>query len=139
MTTFASTPVTDMEEPEYFTSMRRDPDQMSFAEYARYVDDQAAAGHPTSALEVTLQRKLAYPAATLVLVLIGIPFAFSTGRKGALYGLGVSVILYVIYYAAMALFTALGSAGYMPPVAAAWAPNILFAVAGFYFMLNVRT
>ena len=72
-------------------------------------------------------------------LLVGVPFAFTTGRRGSLYGLGVSVILAVKYLAAVALFTALGSAGYLNPLAAAWAPNALFAVAGLFFLLNVRT
>lgn len=136
---FTTLPLAGMEGPEYFAATRLDPAQMTFAEYARYVDEQAAAGRPTAALEVTLQKKLAFPAATMVLVLVGIPFAFTTGRRGALYGLGVSVILAVVYFAAVALFTALGSAGYLPPMAAAWAPNGVFAVAGIFFLLHVRT
>ena len=136
---FQAQAVAGMERPEYFASIKRDPAQMSFSEYARYVDEQASAGYPTGALEVTLQKKLAFPAATIVLVMVGIPFAFTTGRRGALYGLGVSVILAVLYYAVVALFQALGSAEYIPAMAAAWAPNALFAVAGVFFMLHVRT
>jgi lipopolysaccharide export LptBFGC system permease protein LptF len=74
-----------------------------------------------------------------VLVLVGIPFAFTTGRRGALYGVGISVIVAVVYYAVLASFTALGAAEQIPPAVAAWAPNTLFALAGFYLMLHVRT
>ena len=52
---------------------------------------------------------------------------------------GITKIRVARYFAAVALFTALGSAEYVPPMAAAWAPNGLFALAGVYFMLHVRT
>jgi lipopolysaccharide export LptBFGC system permease protein LptF len=103
------------------------------------VQEQEAAGYRTAGLRVVLQKKIAWPAATLVLVLVGIPFAFTTGRRGALYGMGIAVILAVVYYAALATFTALGSAELLPPAVAAWAPNALFALGGLYLMLHVRT
>jgi LPS export ABC transporter permease LptG len=139
VTKFDSAPLTGMERPEYFATTPKSPEQMTLGDYSQYIDEQAAAGYPTTALRVTLQKKLAGPIATFVLVLVGIPFGFTTGRRGSLYGLGVSVILAVCYLAGVALFTALGSAGYLPPMAAAWAPNGLFALLGLYLLLHVRT
>ena len=137
--TFDERPLPSLERPEYFAAIRRNPDQMPFAEFSRYVDEQAAAGFPTAALKVGLQEKLAFPAATLILILVGLPFAFTTGRRGALYGVGIALILAVLHLAAVAFFTALGSAEYLPPMAAAWAPNALFGMSGIYLLLHVRT
>lgn len=137
--TFDEQPLPSLERPEYFAALKRHPDQMAFTEYSRYVEEQVAAGFPTASLRVNLQKKLAIPAGTLILVLVGLPFAFSTGRRGALYGVGVALILAVLHLASVALFTALGAAEYLPPVAAAWAPNALFAIAGIYMLLHVRT
>lgn len=139
VTVFEEAPLTSLERPEYFAAIRRHPDQMAFGEFSRYVDEQVAAGFPTAALRVNLQKKLALPAGTLILVLIGLPFAFTTGRRGALYGVGIALILAVLHLAAVAFFTALGSAEYLPPMAAAWAPNAIFAMAGIYMLLHVRT
>ena len=77
--------------------------------------------------------------AALVLVLVGLPFAFKTGRRGALYGVGVACILAVSYYLVQALFGALGDNAQLPPILAAWAPNVLFGAAGIYLLLGVRT
>jgi len=136
---FTERPLARLERPDYFAAIRKAPNQMAFGELSRYVEEQAAAGFPTAALTVDLQKKLAFPAATLVLVLIGLPFAFSTGRRGALYGVGIALILAVLYLAIAAFFTAMGSAEYLPPMAAAWAPNALFGLAGVYMLLHVRT
>jgi lipopolysaccharide export LptBFGC system permease protein LptF len=39
----------------------------------------------------------------------------------------------------MSVFAAVGSGGMMPPLLAAWAPNILFAAMAGYMLLSVRT
>jgi LPS export ABC transporter permease LptG len=139
MEKFVQSALPGMETPDYFASTLRDPNLMAFAEFRRYVEDQAAAGFPTGKLRVDLQKKIAYPAASFVLVLLALPLAFTTGRRGALYGLGICLILAVVYWVALAFFTALGSADYLPPVVAAWGPNVIFALGGIYGLLHVRT
>jgi lipopolysaccharide export LptBFGC system permease protein LptF len=39
----------------------------------------------------------------------------------------------------LTIFGAMGSAGVLPPVLAAWAPNIFFAAGAGYLLLTVRT
>ena len=91
-------------------------------------------------LSVDLYKKVAVPFISLVMVVLGLPFAFRSGKKGSLYGIGLSIGLVVVYYATFAVMSALGEIGFLPPFLAAWAPNILFAGAGTYIMLTlVRT
>src|SRR5688500_14023007 len=75
----------------------------------------------------------------LVMVLLGIRFAFTVGRRGALYGIGVSVVIAIAYLVAMHLFEAMGNHGLLPPFLAAWAPNLLFGTAGLYLMSMLET
>ena len=136
---FEELKVARIEEPAYFASSRAEPNEMTFAEYKDYIADQTAAGYPTEGLQMHLQKKIAFPAAAFVLTLVGLPFAFKTGKKGALYGVGIALILAVTYYAVQALFAALGDNAQLPAVVAAWAPNALFGAAGVYMLLGVRT
>ena len=71
--------------------------------------------------------------------LIGLPFAFKVGKRGSLYGIGVALILVLVYWAAYAMFNALGLEAILPATVAAWAPNVLFGLLGTYLMLYVRT
>jgi len=71
------------------------------------------------------------------MVILGLPFAFRAGRRGSLYGIGLSIFLVVVYYAAFAVMSALGQIGFLPPFLAAWAPNLLFTGAGAYLMLTL--
>ena len=57
----------------------------------------------------------------------------------ALYGIGIGIVLAIVYWIAMSVSAAMGSGGLVPPMLAAWAPNILFGAAAAYMILTVRT
>ena len=84
-----------------------------------------------------LHEKVALPFVSFVMVVLGLPFGFRSGKKGSLYGIGMGIGLVVIYYATFAVLSALGQIGFLPPFLAAWAPNILFTGLGTYMMLTV--
>lgn len=88
---------------------------------------------------VQLQRKVAFPLVTIVMTLLAIPFAVTTGRRGAMYGIGVGIVLAIVYWMTLSIFAAVGSGGWISPMLAAWAPNILFGAAAIYLLLTVRT
>ena len=67
------------------------------------------------------------------------PFAVTTGRRGALYGVGAAIVLAIIYWMTLSICAAIGAGGLLPPMLAAWAPNILFGAAAAYLILTVRT
>jgi lipopolysaccharide export LptBFGC system permease protein LptF len=76
---------------------------------------------------------------TVVMTLIAIPFAAMTGRSGAVYGIGLGMALAIGYWMLMSAFGAVGSAGLLPPLLAAWGPNLLFGAGAAYLLLVVRT
>jgi lipopolysaccharide export LptBFGC system permease protein LptF len=83
--------------------------------------------------------KLAYPLVTLVMAMIGMPFAFATGKRGGVTGFAVAIALAISYQGAAALFEAMGRVNTLPPSLAAWSPDILFALAGGYLLLRTPT
>jgi lipopolysaccharide export LptBFGC system permease protein LptF len=88
---------------------------------------------------VALQRKVAFPFVAVIMTLLAIPFAVTTGRRGALDGIGIGIVIAIVYWTTFILFTAIGSGGLLPPALAAWASNILFGAAAVYMILTVRT
>ena len=86
-----------------------------------------------------LQRKIAFPFATVIMALLAVPFAVTTGRRGAMYGIGIGIALSIAYWVILNVFSALGEGGVMTPMVAAWAPNMLFGAAALYMVLTVRT
>ena len=88
---------------------------------------------------VSLQRKISFPLVTVVMTLLAVPFAVTTGRRGALYGIGVGIVFAIVYWIALAVSGALGAGGVLTPALAAWTPNMLFGSAALYLLLTVRT
>ncbi|MGH9148111.1 MAG: LptF/LptG family permease, partial [Vicinamibacterales bacterium] len=128
-----------LESSRYFASEEPDAELMSYSELRDYVSALQAGGFNVVPYVVSLHRKLAFPFVTLVMTLIAVPFAVTMGRSGALYGIGAGVVLAILYWILISVFGAIGSAGLITPLLAAWAPNILFASAAIYLVLTVRT
>lgn len=129
----------NMEPPEYFETAPPDAELMTYSELQRHVRDLRSSGFNVVPLVVALQRKLAFPLVTIVMTLIAVPFGVTTGRRGAMYGVGLAIGLAIAYWVLMSAFAAMGAGGLLPPLLAAWAPNLLFAAGACYLLLTVRT
>jgi LPS export ABC transporter permease LptG len=135
---FAQRPIS-LEPPRFFSTEEPDADRMTYGELKRYVTELRASGYYIVNYVVLMHRKVAFPFVTVVMTLLAVPFAVSTGRRGALYGIGIGIVMAIIYWIALSVFGALGAGGAMPPALAAWAPNILFGAAAVVMLLTVRT
>lgn len=122
-----------------FESAEVDASLMTYGELSTYIARLEASGFSLAGQRMELQRKLAFPAVTLVMTLIAVPFGVTTGRRGTLYGIGVAIVLAISYFLLTAVFTAAGRAEVLPPVVAAWAANVFFLIAAAYLTLTART
>jgi LPS export ABC transporter permease LptG len=127
------------ETPDDFATEVKAPEQMSYAELRRYIETIKSSGYAADELEVELWEKTSWPAISVVMALIALPFAFRMGKRGALYGIGIALILGIVYWMVFAVFTKFGEVGNLPPLLSAWAGNILFALAAVYSFLHVET
>jgi LPS export ABC transporter permease LptF/LPS export ABC transporter permease LptG len=125
--------------PSYFKSETPDAEMMNYGQLKDYIAKLNASGTYVVPYLVALQRKVAFPFVTVIMTLLALPFAVTTGRRGALYGIGIGIVLAIVYWIALSLFGALGAGGLLAPTLAAWAPNILFGAAALYMNLTVRT
>lgn len=127
------------EKPEEFATEVKEPDQMTFAQLHRYIGTIKKSGYASEELSVKLYEKTSWPAISIVMALIALPFAFRSGKKGALYGVGIALVLGLVYWMLFAIFTKFGEVGNLPAALAAWSANILFALAAIYMFLSVET
>jgi LPS export ABC transporter permease LptG/LPS export ABC transporter permease LptF len=125
--------------PAYFKTDVPDPEQMTYSELRQYIVKLRATGADEVPSVVALQTKIAFPLVTVIMTLIAVPFAVTTGRRGALYGIGAGIVIAIAYWMLLSVFAAFGTAGRLDPMLAAWAPNILFGAAAIYLMFTVRT
>ncbi len=125
--------------PAAFSREIRTPEQMRLGELRSYARRLRSSGYPTGRLETALQGKIATPLLLPLMVLLGIPFAFRIGKRGTLAGIGVGLGLGMVFLIATAFFTKLGEVGVLPPLLAAWSPDVLSATGAAYFSVRLRT
>jgi lipopolysaccharide export LptBFGC system permease protein LptF len=113
--------------------------EMNYNELTAYIADLSQSGIDTIPLRVQLERKLADPAITLVMAILAVPFALSMGKRGSLAGVAIAIAVAISYWVVAGTFSELGNINTLPPLLAAWSPDLLFAIAGFYLLLRTPT
>jgi LPS export ABC transporter permease LptG/LPS export ABC transporter permease LptF len=83
---------------------------------------------------IELHKRFAYPAACLVLMLIGIPLGLSSRRGGKSAGFVVTIALVFIYYFLSSTGVALAREGKVSVFIGVWSANILFAFFGLLLL-----
>ncbi len=134
-TTFLEAP----EASRTFLAGRADPRQMDSLELARFVRARRKAGADVSAIATGLYQKSAIVLAPLLLTLVGLPFSFRYGRKGAVAGIGIALLLGLVYLILGAALVKAGESGSLPPLVAAWGANLFFGLCAAWGLLGVRT
>jgi len=127
------------ERPVDLLAEPKSPDEMRYAELRRYVDALMRSGSNAKKLQVELALKIAIPFICLLIALFGAPLAISTPKSGAAWGVAASLATTFIVLLMFQLAKAIGAGGVMPPLLAAWAPNILVGVASVYLLRKAPT
>ncbi|MHB1045081.1 MAG: LptF/LptG family permease [Thermoanaerobaculia bacterium] len=122
-----------------FLAGRADPRQMNSFELARFIRIRRAAGADVSAIATGLYQKSSVALAPLLLTLVGLPFAFRYGRRGAVAGIGIALLLGLVYLLLGAALVKGGETGSLPPLLAAWGTNVFFSLGAGWGLLGVRT
>ena len=129
------------EKPDYFDIDKgvKPSLQMNYRELQAEIADLGRSGFDTVALRVQLQKKFSLPLFALILAIVAVPFAFQTGYRGAMAGVGVSFAIFIAYWASDKLSEQLGVSNLLTPAVAAWSPDVIFSLFGLYFLARMRT
>jgi LPS export ABC transporter permease LptF len=128
-----------VEPPSYFNREVIQAFQMSWRDLRHYIFGLQTAGFDVSSLTVQWHKKIAYPLIAPVSMLLAIPFAILVGSRGAIGGIALGVAIGICYWAVAALLEAMGGIGQLPPMLAAWSPDLVFFFLGIYFFLKMPT
>jgi lipopolysaccharide export LptBFGC system permease protein LptF len=127
------------EPPSWFVKEEKEYKEMNFEELGTYIHELQASGMNTTPLRVQYYKKFAVPLFALIMAILSIPFAFVAGNRGAMTGVGVSFGIAIAYWTVGTVFDQIGDLNQLPAAMAAWSPDIIFSLAGFYFMARMKT
>jgi LPS export ABC transporter permease LptG/LPS export ABC transporter permease LptF len=88
---------------------------------------------------IELHNRFAYPAACLVLMLVGVPLGVTSRRGGKSSAWVATILLVCVYYSLSLIGTALGRQDKLPAFFAVWSANLLFAAAGIFLLWQMAT
>jgi LPS export ABC transporter permease LptG/LPS export ABC transporter permease LptF len=89
--------------------------------------------------QIEFQKRLAYPAACLVLMLVGVPLGISSRRGGKGAGFVLTIALVFVYYFLSSTGTALARQHKIPAFLGVWQANLIFAVCGLVLLRQMAT
>lgn len=127
------------ERPNWFVKEEKEYKEMNFRELGDYIRELRASGLETTPLQVQYYKKFSVPLFALIMALLSIPFAFVAGNRGAMTGVGISFGIAIAYWVIGTLFEQIGDLNQLPALMAAWTPDILFSLAGLYFLARMKT
>lgn len=128
-----------VEGPNDLSMIRKDSEEMDYWELSDYVKRLKASGYQAINYDVDLQRKMAFPFSSLLMVMISIPFSLNKVRSGgAGKGFAIAVVIAFFYWLLMSVGESLGRSGTIPPLPAAWLANILFGITAVIVMFRIQ-
>jgi len=117
---------------------RRTADEMSGRELRDHIHKLMVGGHDVVRERVGLQFKYSIPLACFIFTLIGVPLGHRFAGRGGFSGVLVALGIGFLYNGVMSWTKALGLAGALHPIAAAWLQNVVFGAVGVWLMCRVR-
>jgi LPS export ABC transporter permease LptG/LPS export ABC transporter permease LptF len=89
--------------------------------------------------QIEMQRRLAFPVACLVLMLIGVPLGTASRRGGKSSGFIFTILLVLVYYLLSNFGIAWAKQGRLPALVGVWLANVVFAAAGLFMLSQMAT
>jgi lipopolysaccharide export system permease protein len=114
------------------------PEEMNFSELRDFIKNQQRSGNdPTNTL-IEYHSRFAFAAASLIVLLFGLPLSANKHRGGLAVQVGINILLAFLYLVFMKISQAFGKNGAMDPVLTAWMANILFLTAALINLPRLR-
>jgi len=126
------------ETPKDLLTQRTRVANMNIQELSAYINRFQSSGaySALNSLRVDLHQRIAYPFGCIVILLVGLPFALTTGRRKGLTfaSVGIALAIGFLFFVVNSVGLALGKGGALPPIVAAWIAPVLFLIAGWHLV-----
>ena len=89
--------------------------------------------------QIEMHKRFAYPAACLVLMLVGVPLGVTSRRGGKSFAWIFTILLVFLYYLLSSTGIALGKQNWISAFFAVWSANLLFAAGGLFLLWQMAS
>jgi len=123
--------------PDDIRKKQEKPEEMNYNDLKKFIANQQRAGQDVSRWLVDYYGKIAFPFASVIVILFGIPFSSIKRRSGLGVEAGIAIGISFLYMIFLQISQAFGYNGDMHPLLTAWLANIIFFMAGIYVLWRV--
>ncbi len=126
--------------PQEFSELIERPQAMTTQRLWSFAASTQLGVRPTYFYETWLQKRIALPVSSILMILLAAPVALSFGRRdrGVASGMAIGFGLGFLYFITEGLVLSLGESGAVPPFFAAWLPALLFASIGGLWLIRLE-
>jgi len=123
---------------EDLTTKQQKPEEMNLTELKNYIDSQQRAGNDPTGSLIEFHTRFAFPLASLVVVLFGLPISANKRKGGLAAQVGINILVTFIYLVFMKVSQAFGKNGALDPLLTAWFANFIFLAAAGINLLRQK-
>jgi len=127
-----------VEKPSDFLRTVKKPDEMTLSELREHVHRTRASGGDVRRLRVDEHIRWAFPFSCVIVILLGAPLTGAIRRGGHALGFGLALLVGFVYYVLLEFGKTFGYKGTVPPMLAAWLPNLVFTALGAVGLWKTR-
>ena len=125
--------------PQDLEEIVKGSEEMSLLELAAYIDEIEREGYDTTATRVDLYAKTALPPVCIILSILAAGIAVRRRtRENLAVSVATGLFAVFIYWVFYSFSISLGYGGMIPPLLAAWLPNVVFLCLGGLVLLHVE-
>lgn len=124
--------------PTELSRVEKKVGEMSYRELRRHIRRLTRSGVDARHYVADLVAKPAMLAVNIIMVLLGIVFAFRVGRKGLLLHIGTCIAAAFLYWLSFSVALPLGRNDVLPPLLVVWIPNAIFGSVALLGLLRLR-
>jgi len=123
-----------------FMVLKHKPGEMTVNQLRAHIERVHRYGIDSKDFEVELESRRSLPVASIIMVILGIPFALRGVRdQGLAKGILAAVVIGFAYYIFTAEALSLGRNGTFSPAVAAWVSNVIFGLVGVILFTGTRS
>jgi lipopolysaccharide export system permease protein len=139
--TLPSASVRLKQSPADFDRVEKVAKEMNLTQLGAYIDKLNEEGQAPTRYVVDWHDKISFPLVCLIMSALSVPFAVKVNPRGGgvAVGLALSLLVAFSYWIVHSMFIALGHGGYIPPIMAAWAANLIFGLTATILLLQAGT
>ena len=124
---------------EDLTQVKLDPEEMNLKQMRTYIKDIKAKGYDATQYVVDVHGKIGFPLISFVMPFLAIPLGARSSRSGgALIGIGVAVVIGVVFWFSFSMGLSFSRAERLPALLGAYGAHCAFLMVGLYMLLTDR-